>query len=434
VATLACDVLVLGSSLGGLVAASYLGRLGLRVIVIEEESQAKRPALLREPLMLCGLSPTGPIRGVLRELGVPLREQMLMERDELSVQVILPETQLDLFSSAGDWVRELEVKRLLPRAPASAWLERSGALAARVRQELARQPSRFRFPGSWWATRERDESAPAIDVPDSLQPLLRALAGALYPLPPSPFSAAAQLGVMAALEGAYHMPNASESFLELFRRRIRCRHGDIQTTDSFRLSELGNEIEVGLPRGAFRARGLVVAAPLEPLRRMLDDTGGAPAWWLPAPEPVHCPTRLFRIHSNYVPQGMGHRVIAAGEGEGELHWFTRLPDAELDGVEWLLAAGPGLHSQVSMVNPLQRQAPFLRNTVVPTETGPEPRWDLSASEIRLHQSPRFTARSRVPRAHVGPERAALFGFEGEVLQARQAALQLATRLGARRLV
>jgi hypothetical protein len=71
--------------------------------------------------------------------------------------------------------------------------------------------------------------------------------------------------------------------------------------------------------------------------------------------------------------------------------------------------------------------------VVPIETGPEPRWDLTASEIRLRHAPHLAAPARLAVIQVGPERAGLLGLEGEVLQARRAALGLAARLGARRL-
>ena len=73
--TIRSDVLVLGSTLGGLVAANYLARAGLRVVLLEEEVQTKRSSLLREPFLLSGLESSGRIMRVLRELALPLIEQ-----------------------------------------------------------------------------------------------------------------------------------------------------------------------------------------------------------------------------------------------------------------------------------------------------------------------------------------------------------------------
>ena len=64
------DVIVLGSTLGGLVAGSYLARAGLRVVLLEEEAHRKRPGLLREPFLLPGLGRGGTVRRVIQELGL----------------------------------------------------------------------------------------------------------------------------------------------------------------------------------------------------------------------------------------------------------------------------------------------------------------------------------------------------------------------------
>src|SRR5262245_1929062 len=106
-ATLGCDVLVLGTSLGGLISAAYLARLGLRVVVIEEEAQAKRPALLREPLLISGLAPGGPLRRVLRELALPLREQAQMEPNGVAAQVVLGGGRVDILPGREEGAREL---------------------------------------------------------------------------------------------------------------------------------------------------------------------------------------------------------------------------------------------------------------------------------------------------------------------------------------
>ena len=83
--TIRSDVLVLGSTLGGLVAANYLARAGLRVVLLEEEVHAKRPTLLRDPFMLSGLASGGPVMRVLRELALPLIEQREIQRSDVSL-------------------------------------------------------------------------------------------------------------------------------------------------------------------------------------------------------------------------------------------------------------------------------------------------------------------------------------------------------------
>jgi hypothetical protein len=429
-ATLRCDVLVLGSNLGGLVAATYLARLGLRVILIEEEAQAKRPALLREPFLISGLGPGGTLRRVLRELALPLREQALIEVDPIALQVVVPGSRIDVYPAEADLAQELAAHRLLPVEEAASWLGSSESVATRVRQELWDAAS---APRSWlpWRNRERDESRDALAVPEPLRGLVACLMEALHPQPPSPTSSAAQLGIAAARDGMHRMPPGT-GFLDLFRKRLRSLYGEMHTTDAFSLGEAGAEVEIGLPRGSFKARALVIAAPLEPLRRMLQESGGAPGWWREVAEPLRCPPRLFRLESDGIPVGMCQRVVVAGESEGALHRFALVPDPSGGKSDWLVAGGPGAKS-LSSSNPFGTLAPFLRDGLVPIEIGGEPRWDLCGPEIRLLHAPRAGwRRTRIPVVRVGPERSALLGLEGEVLQARSAAIRLGAQLGARK--
>jgi hypothetical protein len=430
VVQLSCDVVVLGSSLGGLVASAYLARLGLRVIVIEEEAQTKRSPLLREPFLLSGFGPGGPLRGVLRELSLPLREQAELEPEPVAPRVLLPSGEFTLSAERERWADGFAELAGISRAESAAWLGRSEAAAERLRAELWNPPRRVL--GGWWPLRHSDELRPALPTPEPIESLLVPLLGALHPLAPPPTSPAAQMGLSAVLAGGLCMP-LGVPFAELFRRRLRARHGEIYTTDVFGLASAGGQLQLSLLRGSFRARGLVIAAPLEPLRRVLEETGGAPEWWRPAPELLRCLQRLFRIEPGYsAPEETPPRRVSAGEGENELIWYARYPDPAGSSNDWLLAAGPGA-AALSPHNPLGRSTPFPRGTVVPIEGGPEPRWDLSAGEIRLRHSPRLALPARLPITHVGPERSGLLGLEGEVLQARSAALELAARLGARRL-
>src|SRR5258706_2007593 len=92
--TLRSDVLVIGSSLGGLVAATYLARSGLRTVLIEEDALAKRPPLLREPFALSDLATVGPANRVSREPFPPLIKQRRAAQRSVALEVLLPRAWL----------------------------------------------------------------------------------------------------------------------------------------------------------------------------------------------------------------------------------------------------------------------------------------------------------------------------------------------------
>ncbi|MCH6563464.1 MAG: hypothetical protein IH800_13730 [Myxococcales bacterium] len=135
--TIRSDVLVLGSTLGGLVAANYLARAGLRVVLLEEEVHAKRPTLLRDPFMLSGLASGGPVMRVLRELALPLIEQREIQRSDVALQVILPAARIDVVRGQDALAREIEAHGLGNAKALKAWLAAVDAQAAEARK-LAR--------------------------------------------------------------------------------------------------------------------------------------------------------------------------------------------------------------------------------------------------------------------------------------------------------
>ena len=135
------DVLVVGSTLGGLVAANYLARAGLRVLVIEEEAHAKRSPLLREPFLLSGLEPGGRIQRVLHELAFPLKDQREICRQPLSLQVILEGAHVDVPRGAGALARELEIHQLAEVRAVRSWLAALDAEGRRARAQLWDTPA-----------------------------------------------------------------------------------------------------------------------------------------------------------------------------------------------------------------------------------------------------------------------------------------------------
>src|SRR5258705_3337526 len=121
--TLRSEVLVIGSWLGGLVAATYLARSGLRTVLIEEDPLARRPPLLREPFALSGLEIDGPAHRVFRELALPLIEQRSVAQRSVALQVLLPHARLDIHAGRRDLARELDAFQVCDPAAAQAFFE-----------------------------------------------------------------------------------------------------------------------------------------------------------------------------------------------------------------------------------------------------------------------------------------------------------------------
>ena len=438
--TIRSDVLVLGSTLGGLVAANYLARAGLRVVLLEEEVQAKRPALLREPFMLSGLESGGPVMRILRELALPLIEQREIRRSDLALQVILPDARIDVVRGQDALAREIEAHGLAEAKTLRTWLQAVDAQAARTQADLWEDAAHPRGRGLGRLLPEADSAqAPAElalpPAPDGLDAFIGAQLAALSALESAHRTPAPALLLHMTREGAFSMPHAEIPFLELFRRRLATLHGEIRPIGSFSLVLDRSDVGLELPRGRLFGRALVIAVPREPLRRFLMKSGPAPSWLKRSAQPQEARSRIFRAERRALPQGMAERVIRAdGRSPEELHWFARRPDPEDKKIEWLVFFGPGAHRLPSH-HPLGELAPFSAPGIVPVEPGPNPSWDLDASGL-LFPDPVIPSavRQRPPVVTVGPELAPGLGFEGELLGARRVALRLAARLGARRRV
>ncbi len=436
--TIRSDVLVLGSTLGGLVAANYLARAGLRAVLLEEEGQAMRPALLREPFMLSGLASEGPVMRVLRELALPLIEQREIRRSDVALQVILPEARIDVARGRAALARELEAHGLGDAKAVGGWLEAVDAQATRSQAELWEDPVRPRGRGIARLLPESDAAHTPSQVglppaPDGLDAFVQAQLAALSGVESASRLPAPALLLHMTREGAFSMPHAKIPFMELFRRRLATLHGEIRPLGSFSLALDRTDVGLELPRGRLFGRALVIAVPREPLRRFLMNFGPAPVWLKRSRQPHAMSHRIFRAERRALPPGMAERVIRAdGSSPRELHWFARQPDAEDKKIEWLVFFGPGARGLPDH-HPLGSLAPFSAPGIMPVDPGPTPSWDLDASGLRF-QDPVIpaTVRQRPLVVTVGPELAPGLGFEGELLGARRVALWLAERLGARR--
>jgi hypothetical protein len=187
------DVLVLGSSLGGLVAATYLARAGLRVVLVEEECLGKRPPLLREPFALSGLESDGPVHRVMRELALPLIEQRRVAQTEVALQVLLPRARVELHAGRREAARELEAYQLCDPEAARVYLEAADLRGDELRARLlegdpgeAEAPLVQRWLGR--ATRGTSPDPGLGPVPEGLGPVDDAITTALSRLAPAPRS------------------------------------------------------------------------------------------------------------------------------------------------------------------------------------------------------------------------------------------------------
>jgi len=432
------DVLVLGSSLAGLVAATYLARAGLRVVLVEEECLAKRPPLLREPFVLSGLESEGPAQRVMRELALPLIEQRRVAHREVSLQVLLPRARVDVHAGRRELARELAAFQVSEPAATRAFFEAADVRGDELRTRLFEgEPadSGGAFMGRFFARAARSAPSEAGlgPVPEGLEKVVGAIVAGLSRLAPGtdPGRDAALL-LRATREGGFFMPDAGTPFLDLFRRRLLALHGEIRSTAGFALVSDRGDLGLELPRGRLFARAVVLAAPLELIRREAANAGSAPRWLSARTPPVDMTARLFRAEPDSLPVGLAARAVIAPGPIEALHWLARYADPVQKGVEWVLVGGPGA-SALPAEQPLGDLSPFPGGGLTPVELGTAPRWDRDAADHRF-LGPRSdgSLRGKPPVVAVGAELAPGLGFEGELLLARNAALRLAERLGARR--
>jgi len=416
-----CDVLVLGSTLGGLVAGTYLARSNLQVVLIEEDVQSKRPLTLREPFLMSGLEPEGWIRRVLREVALPLREQQAINASETSVQVVLRDARVEVTATPEAMAQELAAYEICERAAALPWLSAHAERAEEVRQAL-------------WSdgTSKRVRSSALPGAPTTRAGhFCAALFAASRPLGAPPTATEGALLLTAGVQAAFRMPDAGTPFLDLFRRRLMSLHGEVHATQKLAIAIERDGFRVEVERGAFHARALLLAVPRALLPRALEDPAHLPKELRAGAPPRQFPARLYRVEAGSLPSGMGDRTIVASGAPEALHWFSRSPDPNDPSVEWLQVHGPGAAS-LEDSNPLGELSPFGQRGVLAADPGPTPLWDLDGNQLRFGPGPRTWPRARLPLAFVGPEAAAGLGFEGEVLLARARAQGLARQLKQRR--
>ncbi len=438
--TIACDVLVVGSSLGGIVAGTYAARAGLRVTLLEEDAHAKRPPVLREPFLLGASGLSGPLDLVLRELGAGPVERRMLTRDEPALQVALPEAYVDLGGGRERTAAELTACGLTTREEADRWVERLQTRGDSARTSLVPGGPPALPRGPLWSrlpTRVRPLRLPlagSLGVPSPPRRARRLVAslveGLSYQAGLDPRLAPALL-LRGTLEEGIRGADATSGVLDLLRRRFIAFHGEIRGVASLAL--FGSRREGGAEVGRERlvARALVLSAPGALLQDAVPKGQNPPRWLRGASPAFPLPTRLVRADRKALSSGMGSRVIDATES-GLIRWISRSPDPADDAVEWIVVRAPTL-SAAPTDSPLGSLAPFGEGRLLPVEPGPPVWWDLGGSEVRIGGRGWKALRSRHPLVlSVGPDAAPSLGGEGELLTARTVGVWLAETLSTHR--
>lgn len=440
------DVVVLGSSLPGLIAAVRLAMGRLRVLIVEEEAAARLPAGVREPFFLAGAGSGGILDACLRALAVPLIDRRRLTSEPIAYQVLLPNARIDVGSPARTaeelvaWgLAKPEVARGLARglneaaagerealldAPIVRALRLSSGLG-RSASSVPRAPRHARgLPG--------EVSRPAPELLPWLEAQVRALVNVATPAAP-PEARARLLG--SALEGGASFESTEETLIGLLRRRFHALHGEIRLLPGrFELVSVGDlaGIAPAMSDEVWFGRALVLNAPLGPLADWLETSGGVPDF---LPERQTLRRRgwaALRMPRDAVPEGMARRFLRVGDPSQPLEGANLVrvgvgPEKSGRDVQvvatYLLPEGPCDEAalEIEVAEALLELMPFARTSARRAVAGARPRWDddlaledprpgggwPSEVDLRVLSKPPVY---RLPREEVG-----VLGFEGDCL-------------------
>lgn len=428
-ATIRFDALILGSTLGAVVAGAYLARAGLRVALFEESVHQQRPPLLREPFLLTGLEPGGPLDRVLVELGVGFHERHWIQKEPIALQLLLEEARLDFGEGKASLARDLELHELCGFEEALQWLHGLEQRGASQRSALAKGGPIRREAG--WARIRPGLSGTSHESPPPPPGILdgiNALRTALCPVEPGSLAQAPAVFEPVLGSGGFRMDHAGHPFSDLLRQRFLAFHGEIRTVERFALFSEQGEVGIDTGRQLLFAPILVVGTPRTLLQRFLEEHDRAPRWLAGTPDPLDVPVELIRSARGALSSGMSSRVVEADRPA--LRWISRSADPNDPSIEWLVLYGPGAEKTPSH-EPLGRLAPFAGDRTISIETGPEPRWDRDGVSLRFlapHVPVLLEKRPLVVAA--GPELAPDLGLEGEICGSRRSALRAIEAFGA----
>lgn len=436
---------MLGSALPGLIAAVRLAMGRLRVLVVEEETAARQPAIVREPFFLAGAGAGGVLDACLRALAVPLIDRRRLAPEAIAYQVLLPDARVDVASPARTaeelvaWgLAKPEVARGLVRGlHEAATGEREALLEAPIVRPLRMGGGLGRGAGAPRAPRHaRGLPAEVSQPPPELLPWLdaqmRALVSVATPVAP-PEARARLLG--GALEGGAGFDTAEETLIGLLRRRFHALHGEIRLLPGrFELVSVGEFAGVApaMSDEVWFGRALVVNAPLGPLSDWLEHSGGVPDFLPPRPALRRRGWTALRMPRESVPEGMARRFVRVADPSRPLEGanlvrVSAIPEKSGRDVQvvatYLLPDGVTEDAalEVEVAEGLLELMPFARERARRAAASPRPHWDddlaledppagagwPSEVDLRVLGKPPVY---RLPREQIG-----VLGFEGDCL-------------------
>jgi hypothetical protein len=450
------DAVVLGGALPGLVAATRIAIGGHRVLVVEEDSAARIPPIVREPFLLAGAQAGGVLATVLRELRAPLIDIRRIEPDPLALQVVLPNARIDVGSPART-TEELVTWDLAKPDAALALLRALARAAAAERDAMLASPvlrsaglRRLSRPAPSATRHARGMPAEASPPPPELAPFLEAQVRTLSNLAtadPGPEARARLLG--ATLEGGAAFPTAEHTLRGILRDRIYSLHGEFRPlAHGFTLVAADGEPGLSPARSSeiWLGRTLIVNAPRGLVARQLRQAESPVPSFLDAPPPARRRLTVhLRARREVVPEGMARRVIRIAEparaidGTNVVAIAVHPVAAAADVVEIVAsavveAAERDVAARTAEIEEAVRSLLPFSNERVRRHDPERPRWDDDAAlddplpgqawpaEIEIRASSR-------PAVHV-LDRSALggLGVEGDLLLGWRAGERLAQEL------
>jgi hypothetical protein len=208
----------------------------------------------------------------MRELALPLIEQRSVAQREVSLQVLLPHARIDVHAGRRELARELAAYEICDADAARAFFEaadlRGDELRARLLEGEPAEASGGAFVQRMFAraARSAPQDAGLGPVPPGLAPIADALVAGLSRLVPDGAAGRdAALLLRSTREGGFFMPDAGSPFLDLFRRRLALQGDPLDL--GLRAGERAGRPRRRAPRGRLFARAVVLAAPLELIRR-----------------------------------------------------------------------------------------------------------------------------------------------------------------------
>jgi hypothetical protein len=321
------DALILGSGIRAQVAAARIAAAGLRVLIVEEARRTTLPASMREPFFLGGLRDKGVLDALLRKLSVPLIDRRRIVNERLAYQIAADPLRLDVGQPAVT-ADEL-VTWGLSKPDDAMTLLRHLFEASEIERELLLESAfvrRGRRLGVGRNARaighhKRGLPAEASAATGELRRILDAQIRALSNLGqtrPTPEAQARLLGL--GLAGGAGFADQPPWLLDLLRKRVTSLYGDYRSVSSrFELVSVSGQpgIRVSSSGEIWLGRVLILGAALSELRDFSQcaDRGRSPAFLEAQISRSYRAALLFRVPTEFLPEGMSARLILPGAGD-----------------------------------------------------------------------------------------------------------------------